>query len=60
MIGENSQQGPKKNLLKLEGDNKSSSLYSRNVKLSLLGVGLVFGDDDVLSNRPYKASLKCV
>ena len=23
-------------------------------------MGLVFGDDDVLSNRPYKASLKCV
>ena len=28
--------------------------------MSLLGVGLVFGDDDILTNRPYKASLKCV
>jgi len=28
--------------------------------MSLLGVGLVFGDDDILINRPYKASLKCV
>ncbi len=31
-----------------------------NVKLSLMGPGLVFGDDDILTNRPYKASLKCV
>ena len=25
-----------------------------------MGPGLVFGDDDILTNRPYKASLKCV
>jgi len=25
----------------------------------LLGPGICFGDDDVLSDRPYKATLKC-
>lgn len=45
-----------KNQLKRQDQAQCQS----NVKLSLLGVGLVFGDDDILTNRPYKASLKCV
>jgi hypothetical protein len=27
--------------------------------MSLIGVGQVFGDDDVIQDRQYKASLKC-
>lgn len=30
------------------------------MKLSVLGLGLTFGDTDILAARPYKASLKCV
>ena len=30
-----------------------------DARLSLLGPGLVFGDDDIITNRPYKATLKC-
>jgi CRP-like cAMP-binding protein len=46
----------KKSQLKKQEQSQAHS----NIKLSLLGVGLVFGDDDILTNRPYKASLKCV
>jgi CRP-like cAMP-binding protein len=30
------------------------------LKLSVIGAGLVFGDDDVLAKRNYKATFKCV
>ena len=30
-----------------------------NLKLSVIGAGLVYGDDDVLAKRNYKATLKC-
>jgi len=28
--------------------------------LSLVGVGHVFGDDDVIADRPFKATLTCI
>lgn len=57
IIGDGSTKGArqKKMLKKLD-----ANVANKNVKLSLLGVGLVFGDDDILTNRPYKATLKCV
>lgn len=39
-------------------DNKTSS-KNENLRLSILGSGSVFGDDDILANRPYKATLMC-
>jgi hypothetical protein len=29
------------------------------VKLSLIGAGNVFGEDDIINDRPYKATLTC-
>lgn len=32
----------------------------KQIKLSLVGVGHVFGDDDVIADRPFKATLTCI
>ena len=30
------------------------------LKLTVLGSGMMFGDDDAVANRPYKAQVKCI
>ena len=43
----------------LRGSYNPASLSPYSVKLSILGVGMVFGDEAALKNEPYKASLRC-
>ena len=35
-------------------------LPKNSLRLATLGPGMLFGDDDALANRPYKAQLKCI
>ena len=48
--------------MKLRQLRPSKSQQSRfaELKFSILGTGLVFGDDDILASRPYQATLKCL
>ena len=39
--------------------NSEAQTVNGSLPLSLLGVGLVYGDDDVLARRPYKSTLSC-
>ena len=36
-----------------------SQVINGQIKLAVVGSGLIFGDDDILAKRPYKASLVC-
>ena len=38
---------------------QKSSLHKKVVHLSLLGTGMLFGDDDILASRTYSGTLKC-
>ena len=42
----------------MEKFNVNQSKVS-DVKFSMLDAGLVFGDDDIVADRPYSATLKC-
>ena len=39
--------------------NSEAQTVNGSLPLWLLGVGLVYGDDDVLARRPYKSTLSC-
>ena len=39
--------------------SEAISVERGTLKLSVIGAGLVFGDDDVLTKRCYKATLRC-
>lgn len=44
----------------LKNPNSRAALVSQNVKIAILTPGQSFGDDDVVSDVPYKATLTCV